>query len=66
MIHISLLELSVTAGTGIDVVDPDSPATNALHVSPWAEKKITVDATPETPSQFFDTTFTACQFYKDL
>ena len=33
MIHISLLELAVTAGTGTNVVDPDSITTNALHLN---------------------------------
>ena len=33
MIHISLLELAVAAGTGTNVVDPDSITTNALHLN---------------------------------
>ena len=58
MIHIFLLKLefSVTFGTGIDIGDPDRPATNALHLAEWPGTRTAVDTGPEMASQSFETT----------
>ena len=65
MIYISSLELPVTASTGIDVINPASPATNTLH-TPLVGAQTTVDAAMETAPQLFDTTFPTLQFRNDL
>jgi len=68
MIHISLFELSVTAGTGIDVVST-SPATNALHPCPpllQPGTQTTVGVKPEIASRLFDVTSRTYQFQKVL
>ena len=65
MIYISLLELSVTGGTGVDVSTPESPATNALHKPPH-RTQATADARQERASRLFGITFVTCQFHKDL
>ena len=50
-IHVTLLEPPAEIGTGIDIVDPDGPITNALHDGRRPETKPTVNTGPELASQ---------------
>jgi len=54
-----LLELAVTAGTGIDVADPDSPTTNAFHHS----ETLPTTMEREMASQYFEMTILTFQFH---